>query len=718
MNEDQEPSVLDFVKSILIPGRKLIHIPPPVTLKQPPTDGLLLSDARSARTGPDTKPVPTSPASAGEQAFPWLVLLALLTGLFAQLSLEPRADRNWVTGVFLYGVAGTGLILAMLRGQFYLAEPISPALPDGKVSINWTALLVSLALGLAAFLLFASERFTTVNTAFWLASLAIFIYAIKPKGASFLKWARGGWLQLKSGVSIKITPWVVLCIAVFILGVFFRIYQFDQVPSQMVSDHAEKLYDIQDVLNGNLFTFFIRNTGREAFQFYWTAFLIKLLNTGVTFFSLKLGTILLGILTLPFLYLLGKELGSRRVGLFTMLFAGIAYWPNLISRIALRFTLYPFFFAPTFYYFLRGMRTGQRRYFVLSGIFMGIGLHGYSPFRVVPALIILAVALYLLHHRSNQAVKHAVVGLALIGAVAIIVALPLLRYAVSHPDLVMYRTLTRVTSAEQAITGSPVLIFLQNLWRAMTMFAWDNGEVWVLSIPHRPILDVVSGALYHLGFLAVLVNYIRKRRWTDLLLLISIPFLMLPSIFSLAFPAENPSLNRTAGAIVPVFLLIGFALDGIFCAIKRGMGASGRTLAGGLVAALLFLSASQNYDLVFNQYRTNYDNSSWPSTQIGAVVHDFVDTWGNRDSAYLVGYPHWVDSRLVGINAGTPDKDYAIFTDQFELTLAQPGPKLFILNVNDTPDLEALNQLYPDGVLRLIPSELPGREFYIYFVPR
>ena len=718
MNDDQEPSVLDFVKSILIPGRKLIRIPPPVTEEQPPAAGPLLSDVRSARTGPDTKPVPTPPSREGLQPFPWLVLLALLTGLFAQLSLEPRADRNWVTGIFLYAIAGAGLILAMLRNQFRLAEPVNPGIPDGNASIRPTTMLVSLALGLAAFLLFGSEQFTTVNTAIWLASLAAFVYAIKPKGASLSKWVEDNWQRLKSGISIKVTPWVVLCTAVFILGVVFRIYQLDQVPSQMVSDHAEKLYDIQDVLSGNLSTFFTRNTGREAFQFYWTAFLIKLFNIGITFFSLKLGTVLLGILTLPFLYLLGKELGSPRVGLFTMLFAGIAYWPNLISRIALRFTLYPFFFAPTLYCFLRGMRTGQRYYFVLSGIFMGIGLHGYSPFRVVPALIILAVALYLLHHRSNRAVKHAVLGLILIGAVAIIVTLPLLRYAVDYPDAVMYRTLTRVTSAEQAIPGSPVVIFLQNLWRAMTMFAWDNGEVWVLSIPHRPILDVVSGALYHLGFLAVLVNYFRKRRWTDLLLLVSIPFLMLPSIFSLAFPAENPSLNRTAGAIIPVFLLIGFALDGIFCAIKRAMGTSGRAVAGGLIAILLFLSASQNYDLVFNQYRTNFDNSSWPSAQIGAVVRDFVDTWGNRDAAYLVGYPHWVDSRLVGINAGTPDKDYAIFTNQFELTLAQPAPKLFILNVNDTPDLEALNQLYPEGVLRLIPAELPGREFYIYFVPR
>jgi hypothetical protein len=93
---------------------------------------------------------------------------------------------------------------------------------------------------------------------------------------------------------------------------------------------------------------------------------------------------------------------------------------------------------------------------------------------VVPALIVLAVALYLIHNRSNRAVKHALFGLLLIAAVAVLVALPLLRYSVAHPDMVMYRTMTRVTSAEQTINGSPVVILLQEL--CVTMFAWDNGE--------------------------------------------------------------------------------------------------------------------------------------------------------------------------------------------------------------------------------------------------
>ncbi len=717
MNENQEPSILDYLKSILIPGRKPIQIPAPED-ENTPEISRLGEEMVADEAGQTAARVKIEIAREPVTPLPWLVLLVLLLALAAQLSFEPRADRSWVTGALLYLMAGVGLVLAILRNQFTLAEAETTPPPEVGSSYNRSTLLISLMLGVVAFILFSGEQFNSVNTFIWLAALVTFIYAVKPKGDSLQRWLGNAWERIKAGIPIKITPWVVVCVAVFVLAIFFRVYQFNQVPSQMVSDHAEKLYDVQDVLSGRLSVFFTRNTGREAFQMYWTAFIIKLLNTGVTFFSLKLGTVLLGIFTLPFLYLLGKELGNPRVGLFTMLFAGIGYWPNLISRFALRFTLYPFFFASTLYFFLRGMRTGQRRYFILSGIFMGIGLHGYSPFRVVPALIVLAVALYLIHNRSNRAIKHALVGLLLIAAVAVLVALPLLRYSIAHPDMVMYRTMTRVTSAEQAIIGSPFLIFLQELWQAMTMFAWDNGEVWVLSIPGRPILDVVSGALFYLGFLAVLVRYIRKRNWTDILLLLSIPFLMLPSIFSLAFPTENPSLNRTAGAIVPVFLLIGFALDGILLAVRRSLGKTGPTLAAGLATFLVLLSASQNYDLVFHQYRSNFDSGSWPSAQIGAVVRDFVDTWGDPNSAYLVGYPHWVDSRLVGINAGTPEKDYAIFTDQFEETLAQAAPKLFILNVNDDADLLALNQLYPDGVLRLVPSDLPGREFYIYFVPR
>ena len=82
------------------------------------------------------------------------------------------------------------------------------------------------------------------------------------------------------------------------------------------------------------------------------------------------------------------------------------------------------------------------------------------------------------------------------------------------------------------------------------MFNWSNGGVWFHSVPDRPALDVVTGALFLTGVLLIMVRYAQKRRWLDVLLA-SMPILLLPSILSLAFPDENPSLNRTAGHSYP-----------------------------------------------------------------------------------------------------------------------------------------------------------------------
>ena len=80
---------------------------------------------------------------------------------------------------------------------------------------------------------------------------------------------------------------------------------------------------------------------------------------------------------------------------------GIAYWPNVISRVGLRFPLYPLFVAATLLYLLRGLRSMNRNDFILSGIFLGLGLHGYSPFRIMPVVVLVAIAIFLLHRVSR-----------------------------------------------------------------------------------------------------------------------------------------------------------------------------------------------------------------------------------------------------------------------------------------------------------------------------
>jgi len=719
-----EPTVLDFVKALLTPWR---GAPPPIPPVHTDT-GIFVGKAAeelaaqveqaSVIDGENLEAIPIPREKPSLGVFPWRGTIAVLVALVAQLSLEPGPDRSWGTGLTLYIIAAAWGIWSILRGEWNLPDLTESVGEADDLSVNRGFLWVGAVAAVLGFLTLGGNRFTDLNVLLWGAAVLFLCLAFRkslPVTRSLVQSIRD-WFA-NNQWSFNISRWSVVLFAVGAVVVFFRVFRLSEVPPEMVGDHAEKLLDIWDVLQGHTLIFFPRNTGREGFQMYLTAAVIKIFGTGISFTSMKIGTTLAGLATLPFIYLLGKELGNPRAGMLAAAFAGIAYWPNVITRIALRFTFYPLFVAPTLYFLIRGLRRGSRNDFILAGLSLGLGLHGYTPFRIMPFVVLLAVGLYLLHSESHQARRRAILYLGLLSLVALIVFLPLLRFWIENPELFNYRAFTRLGEVERPLPGPVVLIFLQNLIRALTMFAWNNGEIWPVSIPNRPALDVVSAALFYLGTAAILLRYLLRRRWVDLFLILTIPLLMLPSILSLAFPSENPALNRTAGAMVPVFVIIGLTLDGILRGVQDRLSSlAGNRLAWAAGIFLFLWSAFQNYDLVFRQYQRSYTLSSWNTTEIGQVIRDFAELAGSADNAYVVAYPHWVDTRLVGINAGFPTRDFALWPENFPSTLESPAPKLFVIKFDDTASLNDLQLLYPDGYLRLFDSQVENKDFYLYFV--
>lgn len=642
----------------------------------------------------------------------------------AQRILEPRPERAWQTGALLYGLAAALAVVASWKRE-WLPAPLKPQEKRWELwSVRLPWLLAGLILALAAFWTFGGTNFE--DHRFTWGNLFLLLFA-----TVFVVWAfwvsdphRKSWLDRLDAFfhqrnwSLQISSWTLLVLAAAVVVVFFRAYNLNEVPPEMVSDHAEKLLDVGDVLNGNTWTYFPRNTGREALQMYLTAGVAALFGTGLSFISLKIGTVIAGLLTLPFIYLLGKEVGNRRVGLLAAFLAGIAYWPNVISRVALRFTLYPLFVAPVLYFLIRGLRRSSRNDFILSGLFLGIGLHGYTPIRILPLVIVVAVLLFVLHGQSRGLRKSAIFNLAVLALVSLVIFIPLLRVAVDMPESFAFRAFSRVGMMERPLPGPALSIFLNNLWRAMTMFAWDDGEIWVTSVTHRAALDIVSGGLFYLGMALLLVRYIRRRNWLDLFLILAVPLLMMPSILSLAFPAENPALNRASGALVVVFLIAALAFDGLLGAIHSRMpGPVGKTLAASLTALLLLWSSVQNYDLVFRQYWRAYALASWNTSEMGEVIGHYARSVGSPQSAWVVAIPHWVDTRLVGVHAGYPYRDYAIHPDELEGSLAVPGPKLFLVNRGDQRSLDTLAVMYPQGLLTEYESQYESKNFFVFFVP-
>jgi len=715
-NEPKEPSVLDYLKSRLSFGRKPKIAIPESHLAEGKTESATPQFVETEAVQSLTlKRQPSTP-------FPWLSLITLALALLAQRMFEPPNPAA-MTGIALYAMTLASLTWAILRGEWGLAPLAESSSGCDPLTFHPIAFLISIPFAGLAFLFFTGNLFTIFNLTLWFIAMALLIGSLwlVDRNAPSL-WQRAREFFSRREWQIHISRWTLLILAFSIVIIFFRVYHIQQTPAEPFSDHAEKLLDIYDVTQGQTHIFFPRNTGREAIQFYWTVLMNWIFGTGLTFLTLKIDTVGFGLLTLPYMYLLGKEIGGSRVGLLTFVFTGVGYWPNLISRIGLRFPLYPLFAAPTLYYLIRGLRTRNRNDFILSGIFLGVGLHGYTPFRVMPIVVMAAIVLFILHAQSKGARRAAALWFVIVGIVSFYIFLPLLRYAQENQGIFFARTLARMSTTQQPLPGPWYQVLASNVWNALRMFNWDDGNVWVNSIPHRPALDIVTGALFLIGVVLVFARYLQKRHWLDLFLLVSIPVLQLSSTLSLAFPDENPELNRAGGSLIPAFILVALALDGLITVI--GSDKKRKILAWTLTGVLLFWSAAQSYNLVLNQFDQQFRLGAWNSSEMGEVIKEFGLVYGETDTVWIVPFPYWVDTRLPGVWAGFPNRDFAMSPDQLATTVSVPGTKLFMVKAdlqnpssNDQQSLDILKQLYPQGVLSLHHSPVPSKDFWIYFVP-
>lgn len=663
-----------------------------------------------------TVPAPTDTSPTGSGGIPWRSLLALGFGLLAQYLIEPPG-RNWEISLVVYLMAMGFLGWAILKKEWVLA-PL-PSLEPGSDpwSVRSTELIAAAILGMGAFTLMGGNLFTLLNLAVWLLAIGMLVRAfwLKPPTVGLSSMDAE---QEKPKRQFKVTGWGLLVLAVVTLVTFMRVYRLSGVPAEPFSDHAEKILDVYDITQGQTHIFFPRNTGREAIQMYLTVLVAWLFHTGLSFLSLKIGTVICGLLTLPYLYLLGREFANKRVGLLAVLMAGMAYWPNVISRVGLRFPLYPLFVAPVMFYLLRGLRRFNRNDFILAGLFLGLGLHGYSPFRIVPFLVLLCFGLFVLSRSSKGLRWQALVWLGVVVITSLFVFLPLLRYWIENPGTFSFRAFSRLGGEGQALPLPWWQILVSNTWNALRMFNWSDGRIWVNSVPNRPALDIVSAVLFLFGLVLLLVRVLRQRQWQDGFLLLSIPVLMLPSILSLAFPDENPALNRAGGALVPVFIVVALALEGLLTGLAHAFAdRRGRLLAWSVTGLLLFGSLNQNFDLVFHQYDLQYRMGSWNSSEMGALIEQFGKDYGSTDNAWVVPYPYWVDTRLPGVWAGIPDRDFAMWQYQLIDSLPITGAKLFIYNLADDKTGAMLVNLYPEGQSSRYISRTPNHDFMVFFVP-
>jgi len=703
-----EPSILDLIKEKLS-LQNLLH-------------GKKIQQS-SIEAEPQHKPAePDNKKAFAPFAIPWKSLLAVLLAIAGQEALNPAQNKG-TAGVMLYAVAVGLLIFAILKGEWSLHTSDQVEEPEKLIPMSvrrnpFVLFIVSL---LMAFLSFGGNKFTVFNVAFWLTSIisGIVAFWIPGKRIDFHELKEKFLRFVRNPVaSIHFDPWKLLILAAFCIAAFFHLHNLAVTPLEMTSDHAEKLLDINQVLRGNAMIFFPTNGGREPIHFYLAALLVKYFGAGMNFFTLKLAMALAYLWSLIYVYKLGKEIGTRWTGFFFLLLTGFAEWPNIIAHAGMRLVLTPVFVAPTLFYFFRGLRRSDRNDFILTGIFLGLGLLGYTASRIVPLVLVVGMLIYLAYHRFTKVSVSAGWAFLITSLFALVIFLPLLRYALEYPQFFNERSLSRITSLETPLPDHLLLVFLQNTWNALVMPFWKSGTAWVISATAHSSLDAISAVFYLLGLVLTVIHWIKNRSWKDLFLIVSIPLLMLPSILALAFPIENPSQSRAGGALIPIFLIAAIGFETLIKTFwKKATSVGNKVLVVIFALILILFSAGSNYQIAMVDYPKEYRDSTWNSSEMGTVVKDFTNSFGTVDNVWVVAKAYWVDTRLVAMNAGYVDRDFQVWPDNIVNTVDRPGAKLFIVKADDVEGLTTLREIYPNGYSTYHESPVRDRDFIVYMVP-
>ena len=626
--------------------------------------------------------------------------------------------------VLLFAGAITLWVIALVLGDIGLGTRIDESVeqPVRRRSVSKGFAAAALLLAALTFATSTDNAFTLDNVSAWFLSVAVFFYAFWQPERSWNEWWTAFGRAGEHIHSLATQGWhfsnrVIIFGLILGVGVFFYYHNLDGVPAEMDSDHAEKILDVNDVLNGARPIFFERNTGREPLEFYLIAGLVEFGKHPLDFMALKLVTATMGLLVIPGTFLFTRELFDDTVAFLSAALIAMSKWPVTIARMGLRFPFTPVLLAPTLFFLVRALKYRRRNDYIMTGLFLGIGLYGYNAFRMAPVLVAAFLVLWpLLDRRMARAdlVQH-LGNSAIVVVLSLLVFMPLLRYSVDHPENFWYRVLTRISSEERPLSANVVSTVATNVVNASLMFNWTGDQAWPNSIPGDPALEYISGGLFLLGIAYAFYRLIRFRERVYAFVLVGLGVMLLPTALSVAFPLENPSNVRAGGAIPFVFILVALPLAWLLSNFERRVG---RTMAVVFIVLVLALIARSNYERYFIDFNLNYRSASWNSSEVAQVIRGFASSVGDYGHAWILLYPNWVDTRNVAINMGDIGWEQTLPNADAAATQGADGAnRLYVLNPNDGSNLTRLQELFPNGQLRIYHSATPGKDFDLWYVP-
>ncbi len=536
-------------------------------------------------------------------------LLALLAAWFIRYGDLIWAVAPLAVAVGCFALASVGGVQIPPRARRAFEsdepepEPSSLADSGAKTAAPWIPKLGERQLGAAAFALggllmyvslrnFGHEQRESQTLAWWCFGLALaLVLAAIPS-------LDGRWTnltaRLRTAGEIRIglrslLTWAALA-AILALGAGLRLYNLDVLPAGLWYDEADNLSQAQQYARDPGQTpMYAPSTNLPSMFLLPIAAIVKLADVSIA--AGRLVAVAFGLLGVVAVFLLARCAMGASAGVIAAFLVAVMRWDIIWSRIGMHGISGVLFAALAGWLTLRAVRSGRYSDFAFAGVSLGLGMWFYASLRMFPLVLGLLLVHHLLVDRPD--IRAFAARVALMGLMAAFAAAPVAQLAADSPDRFFARTrdtsLFFIEPREQ--WGGSVA---DSVARHVMMFNRKGDPNPRHNLPDAPMLDLLTGALFVLGFFYALTQWRNPSIfWLPFWALL----MLLPGI--LTVPWEAPQSLRSILVIPAVAALAALVIERLWRAWRDVPWVRVRRFALPVVLALLGIIAYANVSFYF-----------------------------------------------------------------------------------------------------------------------
>ncbi|MDP3974458.1 MAG: glycosyltransferase family 39 protein [bacterium] len=190
----------------------------------------------------------------------------------------------------------------------------------------------------------------------------------------------------------------IIIFIILTLGFILRFYHLTTVPAGFFCDEATIGYNAYKIMttgrdeSGVLLPIFFKSlVFAPPITIYSTIPFVALF--GMNEFAVRFQAVLFGIITILFIYLIGKEIISKNCGLWSAFIAAILPWLIHYNRVGFDYSSYIAALSGSIFFLIKA--TSNKRFIILFFIFLGLTFYSYQPAKLfVPFLLLIGIVIY------------------------------------------------------------------------------------------------------------------------------------------------------------------------------------------------------------------------------------------------------------------------------------------------------------------------------------